>query len=299
MSRTRLILPSFAKVNLGLKVISRRPDGFHDIFTVFQTISLKDTITFAPSDKIRLTCTDPNIPVDGSNIILKAVDALKERYSIRNGVTIHLDKKIPSPGGLGGGSSNAAVTLLALRRLWGLDVSTDDLVATARSLGSDVPFFLVGGTAIGSGRGTEIEPIDDIGEAMGLVVTPDIDVSTAEAYQAMTVPNLTNREVERILLNCRFEAKRPDFLARKLINDFEKTVFARFPDIGEARQTLADLGASPAMMCGSGASVFGFFDKEETRQTAIKALGEHANWRSFAVATISRREYREALRQVF
>ncbi|HBE81145.1 MAG TPA: 4-(cytidine 5'-diphospho)-2-C-methyl-D-erythritol kinase, partial [Blastocatellia bacterium] len=163
VSRTRLILPSFAKVNLGLKVISRRPDGFHDIFTVFQTTSLKDTITFAPSDKIRLTCTDPNIPVDGTNIILKAVDALKERYSIRNGVTIHLDKNIPSPGGLGGGSSNAAVTLLALRRLWGLDVSTDDLVATARSLGSDVPFFLVGGTAIGSGRGTEIEPIDDIG----------------------------------------------------------------------------------------------------------------------------------------
>lgn len=290
-------LPSFAKVNLYLRVIGKRADGFHEICTVFQTISLHDRITFAESDGITLTCRNPRIPVGGRNLIVRAAEILRERYSVRQGAKIRLEKKIPSPGGLGGGSSNAAVALIGLQRLWDLDVSDEDLSSIASELGSDVPFFLYGGTAIGTGRGEAIEPIADKILRTMIVVTPKIRVSTAKAYAAIGASNLTKEASNRILRVCRNEAESLDPLHSVLINDFESSVFAAYPEIGEVKRTLLDLGAVSAVLSGSGASVVGMFDKEETRQAAIKALDIRSTWRKFAVAAISRDEYREALRR--
>ncbi len=163
-------LPSFAKLNLLLRVIGKREDGFHELFTIFQTVSLQDTIRFAHSDKLELGCDDPAIPTDDRNLILRAANALREFADVEKGADIYLEKQIPSPGGLGGGSSNAAVALIGLSRLWELDIAANDLQAISARLGSDVPFFLHGGTAIGTGRGELIEPIDDISEQFLLIV---------------------------------------------------------------------------------------------------------------------------------
>lgn len=289
-------LPSFAKVNLHLRVLGKREDGFHDIFTVFQSVSLCDELTFERSaEGIELTCDDPAVPLDKTNLILRAGNMLAENCEVKSGAAIHLTKRIPMGGGLGGGSSNAAVSLIGLSRLWDLRPSPEQMESMAAKLGSDVPFFLHGGTAVGSGRGSTVENIGDFSAEHMIIVTPDIHVSTAKAYADLKAPNLTNEESNRILRVCRAEVESADFLRAEIENDFEASVFAAHPEIGRAKQTLVDLGASQALMSGSGASVFGIFDNEETRQTALKALGEEANRRSFAVAAVSRKEYREKL----
>ncbi len=288
-------LPSFAKINLDLRVIGKRADGYHELFTVFQTVSLCDEISFAESDSIRLTCSDPQIPTDERNLIVRAAVILRERFAVPLGARMHLEKRIPAPGGLGGGSSNAAAALIGLKRLWRLGIGFEEMVEIAAMLGSDVPFFLYGGTAIGFGRGTEIEPKDDISEEYLLIVTPDVHVSTNAAFEKLNAPNLTSEVSERILLNCRFNAELLDLRHSALKNDFEPAIFTAHPETALVKKTLLDLGAVNALMSGSGASVFAVFDKEETRQTAMKALDIHVNWRKFAAATISRGKYREKL----
>ena len=284
-------LPSFAKINLHLRVLGKRDDGFHEIFTVLQTISLCDELKFETADSLELICNDPAVPADETNLIIRAAKALDPV----GGATITLTKSIPMGGGLGGGSSNAAVTLIGLNRLWGLGRTTGDLARIGTELGSDVPFFLAGGTALGVGRGEQIEELPDFSASDLILITPDVHVPTAGAYARLDAENLTNQDLNRILRVCRSEAESPDFLSGALINDFEPTVFAAFPEIGRAKQKLIDLGASRVLMSGSGASVFGFFDKEETRQAALKALDNEVNWRKFAVAAVPRSEYRGKL----
>src|SRR6266404_1886585 len=154
-------LPSYAKINWNLRILGKRGDGFHEICTVFQTISLHDTLHFTANDELFLTCDDPEIPTDEGNLITEAANKLNEKFGTNFGTRIHLEKRIPSPGGLGGGSSNAAVTLIGLMRLWELEIAPSDLQSIAEQLGSDVPFFLRGGTALGTGRGEQIETLDD------------------------------------------------------------------------------------------------------------------------------------------
>lgn len=292
-------LPSFGKINLSLRVLGKRDDGYHDIFTVFQTVSLHDTISFEAGEGIVLTCDDETVPVDGTNLIVKAAGELRAASGVTAGAAMHLKKVIPTGGGLGGGSSNAATALIGLSRLWDLNATLDQLGAIAATLGADVPFFFRGGTAIGTGRGTDLESNADFEAGPMLIVTPDVAVSTAEAYANTRAESLTNDEANRILRVCRSEVESRDFLQTALINDFEATVFAAYPEIGRVKQTLIGLGANQALMSGSGASVFGIFDKEETRQTALKALDNEVNWRRFAVAAVSRSKYREALEITF
>jgi 4-diphosphocytidyl-2-C-methyl-D-erythritol kinase len=284
-------LSSFAKINLHLEVLGRRSDGFHEIFTIFQTISLFDEMAFEIRESgIELNCDSDSddVPIDESNLILRAGKLLQNAFNVSRGASINLSKRIPIGGGLGGGSSNGAAALVGLSRLWDINASIERLSELAAKLGSDVPFFLIGATAIGKGRGEIIQPIDDFTLGPMIVVTPDVHVSTQHAYAAL---NLTNTPSNRILN----VSRAADIQLADLKNEFEKTVFADFPEIQRAKNKLIDLGATFAQMSGSGASVFGIFDNEETRQTALKALGEEANWRSFAVAAVSRNEYREKL----
>ena len=166
----------------------------------------------------------------------------------------------------------------------------------ASELGSDVRFFLCGGTAIGAGRGESIEPADQIEENFLLIVKPEVSVPTAEAYGSLNAASLTIPDSNRILRVCRLEAGSLDPRHSVLINDFERNIFARYPEIKRVKETLLGLGAVNAAMSGSGASVFAVFDKKETRQAAQKALEQESTWRKFAVSTVSRSAYREALR---
>lgn len=288
-------LPSFAKINWSLRILGKRDDGFHELFTIFQTVSLYDALSFAASDTLSLKCDDASVPTDERNLIVKAAFALQRQFGVKNGAAIRLEKRIPSPGGLGGGSSNAATTLIGLNRLWNLGAAAGDLRLIAAELGSDVPFFLHGGTATGTGRGEIIEQLDEMDERFLLIVTPDISVSTREAFGRINAPTLTNEARKRILRVCRLEAESLDLHHMVLISDFEASVFSAFPEIRRVKETLIELGAVNAAMSGSGASVFAIFEIEETRQAALKALDREITWRKFAVATISRYQYREAL----
>ncbi len=295
MTQKSFTLPSFAKINWNLRILGKREDGFHDLLTIFQTVSLFDEIGFEENNEIVLTCDDPNIPVDGSNLIIRAAQILKREFDIKKGAKIHLAKRIPAPGGLGGGSSNAATAILGLATLWRLEIDFKKLMEIGAYLGSDVPFFFCGGTACGTGRGTEIEQLGDLSENFLLIVTPDIKVSTAEAFARLNLPYLTKESSKSILKICQNEASSFNLRQSKLINDFEKSVFEFQPEIKRVKEKLLTSGAIQALLSGSGASVFAIFDKEETRQATLKALEEESNWRKFAVATISRNEFRTAL----
>ncbi len=288
-------LPSFAKINLLLRILGRRDDNFHELRTVFQTVSLKDYLTFGKHEEIVLTCGDDKIPLDDNNLIVKAAKLLREEFKITKGASIHLEKNIPAPGGLGGGSSNAAVALIGLSRLWKIKMNLRRLEELGNLLGSDVPFFFHGGTALGTERGNKIAEMADINPESMLIVTPDIAVSTAEAFEKINAPNLTNISSKSILQICRSEADLLVSPLTNLVNDFENPIFNIEPEIRLVKQKLLSFGAAQALLSGSGASVFAVFKSVQNLQKAFDNLKSEHDWRVFSARTISRREYRDSL----
>lgn len=297
VSETEFTLPSFAKINWTLSILGQRADGYHELLTIFQTVTLHDRLSFAPSedDEIHLSCDNPDIPVNETNLINRAALALRERHGIKNGVRIHLEKLIPAGGGLGGGSSNAAVAFLGLMHLWKIETKRDELVEIGARLGADVPFFFTGGAALGTGLGTTIEPLPDVSEKHILILTPGVSISTATAYKSLNAPALTKDGSDIMLAISRARGDFPDSLQRVMRNDFERVIFRSEPEIARAKQALLDSGASGALLAGSGSSVFGIFDKQETLAQAARDLKREQDWRVFSCLTLSRDDYFEAL----
>ncbi len=284
-------LPSFAKVNLLLRILGKRTDNFHEICTVFQTVSLCDYLTFSRHEEIVLTCDDEKIPTDEKNLIIKAANLLKKKFNVKEGAQFHLEKRIPAPGGLGSGSSNAAVALFGLIKLWNIEIEFKDLCEIGANLGADVPFFFFGGTALGSGTGTKIFPLEDFNAKFILIVKPNVDVSTANAFAHLNAADLTNKSSKSILKICRDEANSLHLKHLKLRNDFEKTIFELEPETARVKKKLLDCEAKYALMSGSGASVFGIFESYIQLQKALEALQNEQNWRVFRCETISRAAY--------
>jgi 4-diphosphocytidyl-2-C-methyl-D-erythritol kinase len=297
VSERSFTLPSFAKLNWALRVLGRRPDGFHELRTIFQTITLHDKLKFTarPDDQLQLTSNSLNIPVDESNLILRAALALRDQYGVRKGASIHLEKVIPVEGGLGGGSSNAAIALLALSNLWEIKTNKQELTEIGARLGADVPFFLTGGTALAWGLGTRVRPMDEVTAGHLLIVKPHSKVSTAQAYKSLNAPALTKADSDIILSISRADEQFTDFHPDALHNDFEPVVFHLKPEIERAKIALLRAGARHALLAGSGSSVFGVFDNQEAQERAVDALGEEKGWRVFGCATVARAEYRAAL----
>ncbi|HEX8127518.1 MAG TPA: 4-(cytidine 5'-diphospho)-2-C-methyl-D-erythritol kinase [Pyrinomonadaceae bacterium] len=288
-----LTLPSYAKINLTLRVHGRRPDGYHEIETVFQTVSLHDRLTFEPRDDahIELVCDAPDIPSDESNLVCRAVVALRERYGTGRGARINLEKKIPAGGGLGGGSSNAAVALVGLARLWNIEAGRRALAEIGASLGADVPFFLTGGTALGTGRGIDVHPLADVPPKQLLLITPRVKVATAAAYKSLNAHALTKAVSPVNLTVSRAQAEISGSLHAALRNDFEPVVYRLHPEIERARDALRAAGASGALLSGSGSSVFGLFENADERDRARANLRVEAGWQVFACTTLSRSAY--------
>jgi len=292
-----LSVPAFAKINWSLRVLGKRDDGFHEIDTVLQTISLHDTITFERTDDktIRLWCDDRSIPSDETNLVYRAAAALRNGYSINQGVKIRLEKRIPSAAGLGGGSSDAAATLLGLVMLWNLDVSEKDLAKIASRLGADVSFFLLGGTARALGRGETIELLDDVPEQHLVIIKPNANVSTAKAYEALNSRALTSSDAKPILLRSQASDDSASFDLNALHNDFAAVIFQLEPEIERAKNALLKSGARAAMLCGSGSAVFGIFENQDAQERAIQAIELETGWRAFPCKTVGRNHYRSAL----
>lgn len=296
MPENSFTLPSYAKINLFLRVVGKRADGFHEICTIFQTVSLCDSLTFNENDEVILTCDDEKIPTGETNLIVKAARLLQDRFGIKIGARIHLEKRIPAPGGLGGGSSNAAIALLGLMKLWKLEIGLEELCEIGETLGSDVPFFFYGGTALGTGRGTEVFSLEDFRQNHILIIAPKIDISTKDAFARLNVADLTNKGSKSILPICRNEVNSLYSRQSELKNDFERVIFEIEPETARAKKTLFDCGAKRALMSGSGASVFGIFETSEKLQSATDAVRSESNWRVFPVETVSRSAYRKSLK---
>jgi 4-diphosphocytidyl-2-C-methyl-D-erythritol kinase len=292
---TRISLIASAKLNLNLKVLRRRPDGFHDIETVVQTVSLHDTLDLEEQRMgLALELDDPEVPSGPSNLVWRAAEELlMAAESRRRGVRIRLTKRIPAGAGLGGGSSDAAAALVGLNRLWGLGLRSQKLRALGAKLGADVPYFLVGGAARLTGIGTEIEPLPDIERAELLVIFPGTPVSTREVYGRLDAPLTLPVEIGSI---SRFE-RRPAGSWLDLVksgNDLEASASALCPVIREVRDRLGSAGALVTAMTGSGSAVFGVFAGEEASSRAAREISQ-PGWRVMRCAPLSRVEYRRLL----
>ncbi len=290
----RVRLRSLAKINLDLRVLHKRADGFHELRSVFQTISLADTIEveFEPGRTHIELKSNLNIP---DNLILRAADAVMRATRSTGRLRFKLTKRIPLGSGLGGGSSNAAAVLLALPALLKKKLPLEKLMELAAGLGSDVPFFLIGGSAVGIGRGTELYPLPDIPLSPGLLIIPDIHSSTAAAYAALNRKAMDETS-QAILLSFQsfvlgaWSAHKP---TSPPVNDFETVVFHQHPQLKSMKGKLLKLGAWRAMMTGSGSALFGLFPSREVRDRAAGLFHrEFASNRVYPFTMVSRGRYR-------
>ncbi|HUR33896.1 MAG TPA: 4-(cytidine 5'-diphospho)-2-C-methyl-D-erythritol kinase [Vicinamibacterales bacterium] len=274
---------AFAKINLTLRVLGMHADGYHELRTVFQSLDLHDSLTFAAvRGPFAITCDDPACPADESNLVFRAAARLWEmtgRGGGPRGVSVRIAKRIPMQAGLGGGSSDAAATLRALRELWQLEMPDARLHAIARALGADVPYFLEGGTVLGLERGDLLYPLIDARPAWVVLVRPDFGVSTKDAFGWWDAD-----------LQSRRAPAGSAGTSEQWVNDLQPAVAARHPRIATIARQLRRAGARYAAMSGSGSAVFGLFAEEaEARRAAETSAGRRvATW---VTRTTSRREY--------
>lgn len=252
-----------AKINLGLEIVRRRPDGYHDLNTLFAALDFGDDVRLASSDDHLITCSssDPSLPVDERNLAVRAAECLRVRLGIDAGLAITIEKRIPMGAGLGGGSSDAAAVLMGAPEIWGIEADPMMLAELALGLGSDVPFFLGAPVALASGRGEILASVELALPWSVLLVNPGIHVSTPEAFAAV------GRNGERVPTDLVDALRRGDLRGR-LVNDFEAAVIALHPAIGWIKERIAAAGAELALMSGSGATVFGLFADRSAAEAA-------------------------------
>lgn len=282
-----LTVRAFAKINLDLRVGAVQPDGYHTVRTVLQSLRLHDTLTFTPQrGPMTIACDTPGVPLDARNLVWKAAALLhraaRRRAGDPRGVHVRIVKRIPAEAGLGGGSSDAAATLLALTRLWRLDLDLPSLLRLAAGLGADVPFFLAGGTVLGTGRGDDVSPLAEAPPTEVVLVQPPFGVSTPEAYRWFDEdgPRRPGRTPRRL------PASWPAW-ASGARNDLEGPVARRRPAIRRIIGRLGALGADYAAMSGSGSAVFGLFADPSAAAGAAAELAA-GGMRTWHTRTLSR-----------
>jgi 4-diphosphocytidyl-2-C-methyl-D-erythritol kinase len=284
-------LPAFAKINLCLHVLGKRSDGYHELRTIFQAISLHDTLELSLASKpgITLESSDASLPTGPENLVYRAIEAIGCAIGFSGGIQARLEKRIPVARGLGGGSSDAAAALIGMLRLTKKRIPFARLMEIAAGIGADVPFFLFGGRALAVNRGDEIYPLPDLPARTILVVSPrDLGVSTKDAYQWVSAELTRLAKPNRIWGFCALCWSRQGSVA----NDFESPVFSRHPRLGEIRAGLLKRGAADAALAGSGSAVFGIFRNPAQARRAARAFPEDS---VFVVETLSREKYGRAL----
>ena len=266
---------SNAKINLRLDILGKRSDGYHDIRTVFQKITLGDELSIAMAKSgIEVECNHPQAPDNEGNLAFTAARTLLDRYEIKDGLRIAIKKRIPVAAGLGGGSSNAAATLMGINQLFELGLTDEELMGIGKTIGADVPFFLFGNSALATGIGDLLEPLIINPRLWLLLITPDTPISTAWAYGSIrrgltnslnniTIPQCINHLAEVIAI---------------LSNDLEKVVIPHHPVIQTIKDELIDKGAKGSLMSGSGSTVFGIFENEGETQEALAQSKIPMNW---------------------
>ncbi|HEV2116558.1 MAG TPA: 4-(cytidine 5'-diphospho)-2-C-methyl-D-erythritol kinase [Terriglobales bacterium] len=324
---------SFAKINIGLCIGERRPDGFHELRTLYQTIGLHDRVTVAVSKGtgIELHCATPGVPPDGTNTCWRIAERAMALLGASGRVRIEIEKQLPVQGGLGGASSNAVAALLALEHELKRELPLAAKFGLTAEVGSDLPLFLIGGTVLGVSRGEEVYPFPELPPTLCVLVTPGIPVSTPQAFadwdRAQEQGKLTGCPAsDRINLFCsamfsglndslsrpnetagkhvsgvpamegrgRAETQLLDLVRTGIANDFEKVVFPQHPELAQVKKTLESGGAQYASLSGSGSAVYGLFASRETAQKAAARLEAHGT-RAHLTSTVSRKDYWDQL----
>jgi 4-diphosphocytidyl-2-C-methyl-D-erythritol kinase len=265
-----LEFPAFAKINLTLEVLGRRDDGYHEVRTILQTVDLADWLDIRPAPSLLVGCEDPTLNGD-VNLVWRAAVALAQSYGVEPKARIFIQKRIPAGMGLGGGSSDAAAVLLALNRLWGLSLSKEELAQVAADIGSDVPFFLWGGTALAEGRGERTTPLPPLPSMSVLLICPKETMpgKTARLYSRLTPAHysdgeITCRAVKTLMVG--------QFVVDSVYNVFEEVAFQEFPGLGQLYRQVEGLGAARPHLSGAGPALFCLLSSEEEHQRITKAL---------------------------
>ncbi|MBS3818290.1 4-(cytidine 5'-diphospho)-2-C-methyl-D-erythritol kinase [bacterium] len=281
---------SFAKINLGLEILGKREDGFHQVRTLLQSINLFDILNFRSLEDgaVEVSGDDDSVPWDESNLIFKAAVLFKKRYDVRKGVEIKVQKRIPPGKGLGGGSSNAAMTLYALNKMWNMALSRKEMLSLSRRLGADVFYFLEGGLCLGEERGELITPLNDLDSHACVLIFPPLQLSTARVYQQGTM-SLTSEgkdsKINKFLKNGELGS---------LENQLEKTVFDLYPQLKDIKEALLREGADLSLVSGSGSAIFGIYSDKEKAKAAGKEW--RGKGRLTLVMTLNRKNYWEDIR---
>jgi 4-diphosphocytidyl-2-C-methyl-D-erythritol kinase len=324
---------SFAKINLGLKIGPARPDGFHELRTIYQTIALHDVVRVEvqSGSGIEIRCNDPRVPLDESNTCYQAAERVLKAAKASAKVIVQIDKRLPVQGGMGAGSSNAVATMLGLERALETKISAGDKMRIAAEVGSDVPLFLIGGTVLGIGHGEEVYPLQDLPSMHLVLVTPPIGVSTPKAFAQWD--DLVAREAEltgagatgtinkfgqavyawlsESVFSRAVSASEPasgvpavggdraetpllDLVRAGIENDFERVVFPEYPDLREVKRVLEREGARHASLSGSGSALYGLFGSGEEAQAAAARMTA-AGYAAIATTTLTRDEYWKAV----
>jgi 4-diphosphocytidyl-2-C-methyl-D-erythritol kinase len=299
VTSTAVAVRAHAKINLDLRVLGMRPDGYHELRTVFQAVSLHDSIDCIPRPgPFAIECDTAGVPLDRTNLIWKAAQALwrslRRDGEVRD-VIVRLQKRSPLQAGLGGCSSDAAATLLGLARAWRIPVQPSQLTDLGATLGADVPFFLSGGTALGLGRGDEVYPLADLPRHWIVLLIPGFGVSTAEAYGWYDGERDFGRGQSM---------REPQYVpgpwpsrAAQMINDLEAPIARHYPEIEQMKLTLRRAGALAAAMSGSGSTVFGLFQRKGDAAAAVEKLSG-SGWRVLLTESLGRGEYSRRSRPV-
>jgi 4-diphosphocytidyl-2-C-methyl-D-erythritol kinase len=325
-------IPSFAKINLGLKIGALRPDGFHELRTIYQTLAINDDVRVgvAAGSGIEIRCEDERVPRDASNTCYKIAERVLSLAGVRTKVVIEIEKRLPVQGGLGAASSNAVATMLAMERALGTSLTQADKLRIAAEVGSDLPLFLIGGTVLGVGRGEEVYPLPDLPLHI-VIVTPPIGVSTPRAFvrwdelsaresslTAAQGASTINEFSERVFLwlstsfpqasaeaglasgvpavgGDRAETLLLDLVRAGIENDFERVVFPEHPELREVKELLLREGAHYASLSGSGSTLYGLFASEAAASLAAERMSAVGH-KAIATTTLTRREYLNAVR---
>ncbi|MCJ7580708.1 MAG: 4-(cytidine 5'-diphospho)-2-C-methyl-D-erythritol kinase [Candidatus Aminicenantes bacterium] len=279
---------SFAKVNLGLEVIRKRPDNYHDLRTLFQCVDLYDILEFVPNThgKIILKGEHSGLPWDKRNIIYQAAVHLKERLHVPSGVEILVTKNIPVGGGLGGGSSNAAMTLHSLNTLWELKCSKEELADIGRILGADIPYFFEGGLCLGLGKGDELTQLLDLNPFYCVLVFPELSILTSSVYKRLSTLTSEDKKskIIKFLNNLDYGS---------LENDLEETIFFEHPQLRDIKRLFYKLGSELSLVSGSGSTVFGLFHQKKKAQEVYERLKN--TYSLSLVKSLSRAQYWDSI----
>lgn len=268
-----IVLKSYGKINLGLDVLRRRPDGYHEVKMIMQTVGLYDILTMEKiaEDKISMSCNLSFLPTDDRNLVYRAAALMKEKYQIQTGVKIDLKKRIPVAAGMAGGSSNCAAALNGMNQLFDLGLSKEELCELGVTLGADVPYCIWGGTALAEGIGEKLTRIEPMPKCYILIAKPGISVSTAFVYKNLKLDQLERHPDIDGMIGC---LKQEDLkgICDRLENVLETVTIPEYPIIQKVKEHLMDHDAMGALMSGSGPTIFGIFSDKKTANRALESL---------------------------